>query len=114
MPKNFDPLINELRTIIENFRKGRLPTTEEQRGASLFKELILSGGNAFPTVLEPLGDLPWFVPVNGTLEAWPELTPARRRNFLGAFKPLESEPFRRMRLSIARGLHKIDPSSALA
>jgi hypothetical protein len=114
MPKNFDPLIEELRTIIENSRKGRLPTTEEQRGASLFKELILSGGKAFPTVLEPLGDLPWFVPVNGTLEAWPELTPARRRNFLGAFKPLESEPFRRMRLSIARGLHKIDPSSALA
>jgi hypothetical protein len=114
MPKNFQPLIDELRTIIENSRNGRLSTTEEQRGASLFKELILSGGKALPALLEPLGDLPWFVPVTGALEAWPHLTPAKRRNFLAALNPLESEPFRRMRLSIARGLHKIDPSSALA
>jgi hypothetical protein len=114
MPKNFQPLVDELRTIIENSRNGRLSQTEEQRGASLFKELILSGGKALPALLEPLGDLPWFVPVTGTIEAWPNLTPARRRNFLGALKPLESEPFRRMRLSIARGLHKIDHSSALA
>src|SRR5207253_2263386 len=42
MPKNFQPLVDELRTIIENSRSGRLSTTEEQRGASLFKELILS------------------------------------------------------------------------
>ena len=113
MPKNFQPLIDELRTIIENSRSGRLPTAEEQRGASLFKELVLSGGKALTGLLESLGDLPWFVPVTGTLEAWPELTPARRRNFLAALKPLEAEPFRRMRFSIARGLHKIDPASAL-
>ena len=113
MPKNFQPLIDELRTIIENSRNGRLPTAEEQRGASLFKELVLSGGKALTSLLESLGDLPWVVPVTGTLEAWPELTPARRRNFLAALKPLEAEPFRRMRFSIARGLHKIDPASAL-
>jgi hypothetical protein len=113
MPKNFQPLIDELRTIIEKSRNARLPTAEEQRGASLFKELVLSGGKALTGLLESLGDLPWFVPVTGTLEAWPELTPARRRNFLAALKPLEPEPFRRMRLSIARGLHKIDPASAL-
>jgi hypothetical protein len=113
MPKNFQPLIDELRTIIENSRNGRLPTAEEQRGASLFKELVLSGGKALTGLLESLGDLPWFVPVTGTLEAWPELTPIRRRNFLAALKPLEQEAFRRTRFSIARGLHKIDPASAL-
>ena len=113
MPKNFQPLIDELRTIIENSRNARLPTAEEQRGASLFKELVLSGGKALTGLLESLGDLPWFVPVTGTLEAWPELTPARRRSFLAALKPLELEPFRRMRFSIARGLHKIDSASAL-
>jgi hypothetical protein len=113
MPKNFQPLIDELRKIIENSRSGRLSTTEEQRGASLFKELILSGGKALPDLLQPLGDLPWFVTVTGTLDAWPDLTPPRRRNFLAALKPMESEPFRRMRLSIARGLYKTDPSSAL-
>ena len=113
MPKNFQPLIDELRKIFEKSRNERLSSTEEQRGASLFKELVLSGGKALAGLLESLGDLPWFIPVTGTLEAWPDLTPPRRRNFLAALKPLESEPFRRMRLSIARGLYKIDPSSAV-
>src|SRR6516165_9822581 len=113
MPKNFQPLIDELRTLLEKSRNERLSSTEEQRGTSLFKELVLSGGRVLAGLLESLGDLPWFIPVTGTLEAWPELTPVRRRNFLAALKPLESEPFRRMRFSIARGLYKTDPASAL-
>ena len=113
MAKNFQPLIDELRVIIENSRSGRLSTADEQKGAALFKELVTSGGKPLSSALELLGDLPWFVPVNGALEAWPLLTPAKQRNFFAALKPLESEASRRMRLSIARGLHKLDPSSAV-
>jgi len=105
MPKNFQPLIDELRTIVENSRNGRLSPAEEQKGAELFKELVMSGGKALSGALELLGDLPWFVPVNGAVEAWPQLTPVKQRNFLAALKPLESDASRRMRLSIARGLH---------
>ena len=113
MAKNFQPLIDELRVIIENSRIGRLSSADEQKGAALFKELVTSGGKPLSSALELLGDLPWFVPVNGALEAWPQLTPAKQRSFFAALKPLESEASRRMRLSIARGLHKLDPSSAL-
>jgi hypothetical protein len=113
MPKDFQPLIDELRIIIENSRKGRLSPADEQKGAALFKELVMSGGKALSGALELLGDLPWFVPVNGALEAWPQLSPIKQRNFLAALKPLESDASRRMRLSIARGLHKIDASAAL-
>jgi hypothetical protein len=113
MAKNFQPLIDELRIIIENSRNGRLSPADEQKGAELFKELVTSGGKPLSSALELLGDLPWFVPVNGALDAWPQLTPAKQRSFLAALKPLESEASRRMRLSIARGLHKLDPSSAL-
>ena len=113
MPKNFQPLIDELRTIIENSRNGRLSPADEQKGAALFRELVTSGGKALSGALELLGDLPWFVPVNGALEAWPQLSPIKQRNFLAALRPLESDASRRMRLSIARGLHKIDASSAL-
>jgi hypothetical protein len=74
---------------------------------------VILGGKPLSNALELLGDLPWFVPVNGTLEAWPQLTPAKKRNFLAALKPLESEASRRMRLSIARGLYKVDPSLSL-
>jgi hypothetical protein len=113
MVKNFQPLIDELRVIIENSRNGRLSPADEQKGATLFKELVTSGGKPLSSALDLLGDLPWFVPVNGALEAWPQMTPAKQRSFLSALKPLESEASRRMRLSIARGLHKLDPTSAL-
>jgi hypothetical protein len=113
MVKNFQPLIDELRVIIENSRNGRLSPADEQKGAALFKELVTSGGKPLSSALELLGDLPWFVPVNGALEAWPQMTPAKQRSFLSALKPLESEASRRMRLSIARGLHKLDATSAL-
>ncbi|MEA3162706.1 MAG: hypothetical protein QOE88_524 [Verrucomicrobiota bacterium] len=113
MAKNFQPLIDELRVIIENSRTGRLSAPDEQKGASLFKELVMSGGKPLSSAMELLGDLPWFVPVNGALEAWPQLTPAKQRSFFAALKPLASEASRRMRLSIARGLHKLDPAAAL-
>jgi hypothetical protein len=113
MAKNFQPLIDELRVVIENSRTGRLSPADEQKGAALFKELVMSGGKPLSSALELLGDLPWFVPVNGALDAWPQLTPAKQRAFLAALKPLESEASRRMRLSIARGLHKLDPTSTL-
>jgi hypothetical protein len=113
MAKNFQPLIDDLRAVIETSRSGRLSQTDEQKGAALFKELVMLGGKPLSSALELLGDLPWFVSVNGTLEAWPQLTPVKQRSFLSALRPLESEASRRMRLSIARGLHKIDPSSAL-
>jgi hypothetical protein len=113
MAKNFQPLIDDLQAIIETSRNGRLSQSDEQKGAALFKELVMLGGKPLSSALELLGDLPWFVSVNGTLEAWPQLTPVKQRSFLSALKPLESEASRRMRLSIARGLHKIDPASAL-
>ncbi len=113
MAKTFQPLIDELRAVIESSRTGRLSPADEQKGAALFKELVASGGKPLSSALELLGDLPWFVPVNGTLDAWPQLTPAKQRAFFAALKPLASEASRRMRLSIARGLYKLDPTSAL-
>jgi len=113
MAKNSQPLIDELRAVIENSRNGRLSPAEEQKGAALFRDLVIAGGKPLSSALEFLGDLPWFIPVNGAMEAWPQLTPAKRRSFFAALKPLASEASRRMRLSIARGLHKLDPASAL-
>jgi hypothetical protein len=113
MSKNFQPVIDELRSLIESAGAGRLTQTDEQKGVTLFKELVTTGGKALSGALDLIGDLPWFIPVNGTLEAWPELTPAKQRNFLSALKPLESEAARRMRFSIARGLYRVDPGSSL-
>jgi hypothetical protein len=113
MSKNFQPLIDELRAFIETSRAGRLTPADELKGATLFKDLVAAGGKALAGALDLIGDLPWFIPVNGTLEAWAGLTPIKQRNFLAALKPLESEAARRMRFSIARGLYRVDPVSAL-
>ncbi|MBV9671411.1 MAG: hypothetical protein JO076_01115 [Verrucomicrobia bacterium] len=113
MAKNFQPLLDELKNIIEASKSGRLSQADEQKGAGVFKDLVLAGGKALSSALELIGDLPWFVPVNGTVEAWAELTPARQKSFLAALKPLESASGQRIRLSMARGLYRVDSASAL-
>jgi len=100
MSKNFQPIIDELRKLIETSRSNRLTPAEEQKEATLFKVLITTGGKALPGALELIGDLPWFISVNGILEAWPELTLTKQRNFLSALKSLELEAARRIRFSI--------------
>jgi hypothetical protein len=112
MQKNFQPVLGELQKLIIQSKTGRLAAADEQRGAGLFRDLVLAGGKALSSALQLLGELPWYLSVAGTVEAWSQLSPARRRNFLSALGPLESEAGKRMRLSIARGLYKVDPAAA--
>lgn len=112
MPKNFQPVLDELQKLIVQARTGRLATTDEQHGAGLFRDLVLAGGKALGSALGLLQELPWYICVAGIVEAWSELTPARRRSFLGALNQLKSEAGKRMCLSIARGLHKVDSTAA--
>jgi hypothetical protein len=112
MPKNSQPLLGELQKLIPGSGTGRLTTADEQRGAGLFRDLVLAGGKALGGALQLAAELPWYVSVAGTVEAWSQLTPTRQRNFLGALRSLETEAGRRVCLSIARGLHKVDPAAA--
>ena len=111
MPKDFDPLLNELRTIADRSKNGRLTTEEEQRGVDLVRDLLSVGGKFLPKTLELLGGLPWFIPVNGTIVAWPKLSLAKRRTFLAGLKELESDASTRMKFSLARGLYKVDSNA---
>jgi hypothetical protein len=113
MAKDFKPTVEALRQMTEKAKAGRLAAADEQAGASSFRDLVLGGGKSLATALELLNELPWYIPVNGTVEAWAQLTPARKRSFLAALRPLQTEVALRMRLSIARGLFKIDPESTL-
>lgn len=112
MPKNSQPMLGELQKLVPESRTSRLTTADEQRGAGLFRDLVLAGGKALGSALQLAGELPWYVSVAGTVEAWPQLTPNRQRSFLSALRSLESESGRRVRLSIGRGLYKVDPAAA--
>ena len=111
MPKDFDPSLNELGTIADRSKNGRLTTQEEQRGVDLVRDLLSASGKALPKTLELLGSLPWFIPVNGTIVAWPKLSQAKRRTFLAGLNGLESDASTRMKFSLARGLYKVDSNA---
>ncbi|MBW0001675.1 MAG: hypothetical protein JO015_21475 [Verrucomicrobia bacterium] len=113
MAKDFKPTVEALRQMTEKAKAGRLAAADEQAGASSFRDLVLGGGKALAAALELLNEVPWYISVNGTVDAWAHLTPARKRSFLAALRPLQAEVALRMRLSIARGLFKVDPESAL-
>ncbi len=113
MSKEVDSIANELNTLSRESRSRRLTAAEEQRGAALFRDLVLSGGKAVTLAIEKLPELPWFIPVTGTGEAWPQLSPSRRKSFVTALRAMGSEPGKRVRLSLARGLYKVDPDSAV-
>jgi chemotaxis protein histidine kinase CheA len=111
MPKDFDPLLNELRTIADRSKNSRLTTEEEQKGVELVRDLLSASGKALAGTLELFGSLPWFIPVNGTIAAWPKLSQAKRRAYLAALKDLQSDPSTRIKFSLARGLYKVDSNA---
>jgi hypothetical protein len=111
MQKDFDPLLNELRTIADRSKNSRLTAEEEQKGVELVRDLLSAGGKTLTRTLELFGSLPWFIPVNGTIAAWPKLSQAKRRAYLAALKDLQSDPSTRIKFSLARGLYKVDSNA---
>ena len=112
MPNDSEtPALVELRALVEQAKNGRLPAPEERRAAELIRELVLAGGKISSGALTLMGEMPWFLAVQGTVEVWPQLTPARRRSYLTFLRNLNSDSSRRTCLSIARSLLKIDPIS---
>jgi hypothetical protein len=110
MPNDSEtPALGELRALVEQAKNGRLPAPEERRAAELIRELVLAGGKISSGALTLMGEMPWFLAVQGTVEVWPQLTPARRRSYLTFLRNLNSDSSRRTCLSIARSLLKIDP-----
>jgi hypothetical protein len=106
-------IAEELQRIAAESQNRRLTNPDEQRGAALFRDLVLAGGKSGSAALELLPKLPWFIPVTGTTDAWPQLSPTRKRSFLAALRTIDSEPGRRIRLSLARGLYRVDPDSSV-
>ena len=92
--------------------KGRLSAAEEAAAAQAIKACLLDGraGVAFTVELSP--KFAWMVAVNGVTAAWPELTAGFRTQLLSGLSKDESDSARRLRLSLARGLFKLDVASA--
>ena len=57
--------------------------------------------------------LPWIVCVNAVGAVWEQLSVPMRRHLLGIIAKNESEPARRLRLSLARAIFKLEPAAGL-
>ena len=104
---------DELAQLAEAARRARLPAADEERLTILLKESLLGGRAGVARVVEMLPRLPWIVGVRAVETVWPELTAGFRTQLLSGLAKDESDHARRMRLSLARALFKIDPPVSL-
>jgi hypothetical protein len=103
----------QLQEIIEHAKSARLAPAEEDRAVNLLKQAVAGGPKALPAAIEAILNLPWNATVKAVAEAWPETKPAGRTRLLTGLAKADSDASRRIRLSLARGIHAQDPAAAL-
>ena len=103
----------QLQAIIDGAKTTRMTPEDEARAVDLLKQTITGGPKALPATLEAILTLPWSAGVKAVSEAWPETKPAGRARLLAALGKTDGDVSRRIRLSLARGLHAQDPAAAL-
>ncbi len=104
---------DELSEIVAAAEQGRLKAVQEDRATALLKEALQGGRAGVARVITVLPRLPWLVGVRAVETVWPDLTTGFRTQLLSGLAKDESDAARRMRLSMARALFKIDPPVGL-
>jgi hypothetical protein len=103
----------QLLAIIDQAKSSRLAPADEDHAVQLLKQAVAGGPKALPAAIEAILSLPWNASVKAVVEAWPETKPAGRTRLLTGLAKTDSDTSRRIRLSLARGLHAQDPAGAL-
>lgn len=111
LPEN-DPVPGTLEDYAVRARKGRLNPEEEAEAARLLKEALLGGRTEVARAVTATPQLPWVVTVQATASVWPEIKPTFRAQFLAGLARTAGEAAARIRLSLARGLFKVDPAAS--
>lgn len=94
-------------------KKRRLSAEEEAEATSVLKESLLGGRTEVAKAVSATPFLPWVVSVQATAGAWPDMKPSFRAQFLAGLARTEGEQAARVRLSLARGLFKVDQAASL-
>ena len=105
-----DPLLQLARAA----KAARLSPADEEKAVTLLKERLAGGRAGITAAIEPMTDgLPWVVSVNAVSAVWEALSLPMRRHLVASIAKTETEPARRLRLSLARAVFKIDPPAGL-
>lgn len=89
------------------------PSPEEIAKIESLVQLLKAGGKNLQEALDLALTLPWILTVNATCQVWLEMKPTPRREWLRLLTKSEHESAPRLRASLTRGLHRIDPETAL-
>ena len=101
-------LPDELTQLAEASQRARLSPADEERMTALLKEALLGGRAGVTRAVDALPKVPWIVGVRAIEQVWPELTAGFRTQLLAGLGKDETDAARRMRLSVARALFKVD------
>ena len=99
---------DELTQLAEASQRARLSPADEERMTVLLKEALLAGRAGVARAVDALPKVPWIVGVRAIEQVWPELTAGFRTQLLAGLGKDETDAARRMRLSVARALFKVD------
>ncbi len=94
-------------------QKERLPADDETRAGTILSELLLGGRSDVARAVACIPRLPWIVVTQAAIKAWPEMKATSRTQMLAGLAKSPGEAAARIRLSLARGLFKIDQAAAL-
>lgn len=107
-PADGSALPDELTQLAEASQRARLSPPDEERMTALLKEALLAGRAGVARAVDTLPKVPWIVGVRAIEQVWPELTAGFRTQLLAGLGKDETDAARRMRLSVARALFKVD------
>ena len=108
-----EPVPGTLEDYALRARKGRLNPEEEAEAGRLLKEALVGGRAEVAKAVAVTPQLPWVVTVQATASVWPEIKPTFRSQFLAGLARTPGEAAARIRLSLARGLFKVDAAASL-
>ncbi len=94
-------------------QRARLSLEEEAQAGTLLKGILLGGRAEVARAIQVIPSLPWIITVQGTAAAWPEMKPSFRSQLLAGLAKAEGEGAARVRLSLARGLFKVDSAATM-
>jgi len=98
---------DELSELVAHAQTRRLSATEEERAGALLKERLLGGKAGVAETADVLPKLAWMVGISAVAAAWPDMKATAKTQLLKALADQETEAARRIRLSLARALFKL-------
>ena len=99
---------DELDQLAEASQRARLAPADEEHMGALLKAALLGGRGGVARAVEVLPRVPWIVGVRAVETVWPDLTAGFRTQLIAGLGKDESDAAKRIRLSLARALFKID------